>query len=196
MSYTPGLFVYDDLLGDVSHGINPASSLVYEAFRNTPYLAYFFRNDATADNDILNFRFQTTHRWNRGDLYLHLHYVPMMNPSSSPQYIHFDGYYVFAPIGGAIPDLASWSIIDTTDEVVTGDVYRHKIKSLATITSPGTSTLESSFLLVYLRRHGGDASDTYNTAKDHGTAAANVMVLGVDCHYVANKMGTYTEIPV
>jgi hypothetical protein len=49
-------------------------------------------------------------------------------------------------------------------------------------------------LLVEIARPGAsDALDTYETAKDHGTAAANLGLLYVDVHFQPRKLGTETE---
>ena len=183
---------WDDVLGDVSQG-NGAGALTYEAFRDTPYLMYFMRHD---QDDSLHFRFQFPHRWKRGtDVKLHVHILPCADPASN-QDIYFDGYYAWSTVDGTtVPANASWTGFNATEVVANGDIYKQKIVNLASITPP-SGAKESAFLLVYLRRKGTSASDTYTTNKGGGTPAANVGLLGVDVHFQVNKIGTVTEIPV
>jgi hypothetical protein len=40
-----------------------------------------------------------------------------------------------------------------------------------------------------------DVGDTYDTGKDHGTAAANVWIFFFDLHFQKIKAGTVTPLP-
>jgi hypothetical protein len=181
---------WDDAFGDIAQG-QATAALTYEAYRDTAYLIYCMQHN---QDDTLHFRFQFPHRWKYDtNVILHIHFLPLADPASD-QDVHFDGYYAWSKIGGtAVPALTGWTTFSVTQTISNGDVYKQKIKTLATITPPSEAR-ESTFLLVYLRRNSG-ASDTYTTSKDHGTAQANVGLLGVDVHFRLNKVGTITDIP-
>lgn len=177
----------EDLLGDVSQGTQTAA-LTYEAFRDTAYKAYFFSHST---DDSLHMRFQVPHGWQLGTNFgLHIHWAPMVDPSASPQVVVFDGYYVFCKLGEVIPALTSWTAWTKVKvNVVTGDAFKPKLTDLAVIIPPAGAAV-SDFILIYLRRPGStDSEDTYETSKAGGTAAANVMLLGVDLHYHRDRNG-------
>ncbi len=184
----------EDMLGDVSQG-TAAAALTYEEVRNTAYKAYFFSRSA---DDVLCMRLQVPHGWQLDtNVEVHIHWAPMVDPSSSPQVVVFDGYYWWAKHGTVIPELASWTAWPkVTPNVVTGDAFKPKMTSLFTVDPPAGAAV-SDFLLVYVRRPGAsDAADTYETSKAVGTAAANVMLLGIDAHYERGRHGLPQEAPL
>lgn len=71
----------------------------------------------------------------------------------------------------------------------TGDAFKPVMTNLTVVAPPAGASV-SDFLLLYLRRPGSsDVEDTYSTNKATGTGAANVMLLGVDCHYHRDRSG-------
>ena len=186
--------MYDDLLGPATAATAGLSAPTIEAFGDTAYPAMFFRHD---QDDDAWWTFQTSHRWDRTTpLYLHAHIVPMADPVS-PQIVYLDGSYAWAHYGAIVPAAADWTAITPVPHTVSpGQLRIPGIVSLAEI--PAGTALESDILIVKIRRPGSsNASDTYTTSKPgSGTAAANVCILSVDCHYVTQKAGTQTEIPI
>jgi len=190
-----GDYQIEDLLGDVSQG-TAAAALTYEAFRDTPHKMYFFAHNA---DDTLHCRLQLSHGWQLGtNVEVHLHWIPMVDPSSSPQNIIIDGYYYWAKYDEVIPELASWTAISPkiTIPVVTGDAFKHKRTTIFTATPPA-GALVSDVLLIYLRRPGAsDGDDTYSTSKAAGTATANMRLLYVDGHFHKGRHGLPQASPL
>ena len=181
---------WDDILGDVTQG-TATGALTYEQYRDTGHLAYHFRHD---QDDALYHRFQFSHRWNRGAVKPHIHWVPCVNPAS-PQVVQFYYAYAWASPGVEVPAATGWVSAEVSATVGTSDAFKPKITALVTITPPA-DTPESAFLLLTVKRLGSSSgSDTYTTSKGSGTGAANVALLGVDVHYQSEKIGTTAEIP-
>jgi hypothetical protein len=65
-----------------------------------------------------------------------------------------------------------------------GDGNKHLATYIATVAPPANAE-ESAILLVYLKREGSDAADTYS---------GNLAVLSVDTHYQKSKLGTEEEL--
>lgn len=192
---------WDDVLGEILPGLS-LSAPTAEPFRDTGFVAYFFRHD---QDDDLHFRFQLPHRWKAGtDVKLHIHIAPMVDPSASPQYVIWEARYAWADYGRALPAVSGWTTVEARTTVSTGDAFKATITPLFTATPPGTAK-ESSILCVRVRRLGSSApstpgwTDTYTTSKASPptpvTAQANVMILSCDLHYQSEKIGTTAEIP-
>jgi len=120
--------------------------------------------------------------------------LPAADPAAT-EVASFDGYYTWSRVAGAaIPALASWTPWSATVSVDPGDVYVQKIMSVGLITPPAWA-VESTIFLLYVRRFGTDASDTYDTNKDHGTVAANLGILSADLHYQIERAASEIEFP-
>jgi hypothetical protein len=170
---------WEDLQGDVSQGTGGAT-LTYAAFRDTPFKILSFRNAA---NDELHMRYQMAHAWDpTTSVKPHVHLVPLTDPAA-PQVVRFTGYYAWAQHAAEVPALAGWTAFTVDHTVQVGDVNDEDIVTLATV-APAAGAAASDILLVYLKRAGQDAADTY---------AGDVGVLSVDVHYQRVKAGTSTE---
>jgi hypothetical protein len=182
---------WDDALGDISQSISDAA-LTQEAYRDTAHRMYFF--DYTKD-EVISFRFQFPHRWNRGEVRPHIHWIPMVSPAA-PQNVQFAYSYAWGDVGVIVPANVGWISAEVPAAVGVADGFKPQITSLVSITPPATAK-ESSFLLFTVKRLGlSSAADTYETPKVGGTITANVGLLAVDVHFQADQLGTFTEIPV
>ncbi len=77
--YVGSAGVWDDLQGSITQGVNPAGSLTYEAYRDTPYKMYFWRHN---QSDELNFAFQMSHQWlTSSAVRPHMHVIHMSSGS-------------------------------------------------------------------------------------------------------------------
>lgn len=183
---------WDDVQGRLTLG-DAIANPTYEAYRDAPWKCYFFRHDQA---DEMHFAIQMTHAWDpTTDVRFHLHIIPMVNPPTVPLVFAVTGYYSWAGFGVATPAAASWIPFSATSTIGLADAFKEAFCHCFTATAPGS--LESSVLLIYLKRDVGGA-DTYTTNKAGGagqTAAANVAILAADVHYQKNKDGTYTEVP-
>lgn len=168
-----------DLQGSVAEGSGGAA-LTFAAFRDTPFKLASFRN---AQNDELHMVYQMPHAWVPGtEIHPHIHVVPLTDPAAE-QVVRFDGYYVFVAHGSEVPALASWTVLRADLTLQVGAVNKPRIVPLAVVTPPASS-VESDMLLLYVKRSGSDAVDTYT---------GNLAVLSVDAHLQVQKMGTLTE---
>jgi hypothetical protein len=186
---------WDDMQGSIGQGAGSAA-LTVEVFRDTPFLMWFMRHD---QNDALNFVYQFSHAWDYlTAVHPHLHVLPVADPVAT-QVARFDGYYVWTRpdyAGAPLPALSGWTAFGPIDVPINpGDIYVQKIIPLGSVTPPAW-VRESSSLLIWFRRFGTDAGDTYNTNKVGGTPAANLGILSTDVHYRKNKIGTEAEIPI
>jgi hypothetical protein len=89
--------------------------------------------------------------------------------------------------------IGDWTTVTHNLAIVPADYGVHKVVTLATnipILLPDT---HSAMMLMRISRLGNDVNDTFNDDKASGTAQANFGVLDLDCHYVADDIGTYTE---
>ena len=185
---------WDDVQCDVSQASGTAA-LTLEAYPSgSSYQQFHMRWDQA---DSLSARFQLPHRWKRDtEVRVHLHYVPCVAPSASPQVVSLSGRYAWAHPNAAIPAWASWTTWSKTFNVATGDENKENLTSLFATTPTGSK--ESSVLLVYIQRDGAAApggTDTYETSKGYGTNQANLGILYLDAHFQAEKIGTVSEIP-
>lgn len=180
--------VWTDLQGSVTQGVG-TTALTYEAYRDTGFKLYFMRRN---QSDELNFVFQMPHEWSpTSEVRPHMHVVPMGDPVSA-QVLSFVVKYAWSRVGSALPALSGWTTLTATKTVNPGDVYKELVVPLAHITPPA-GAVESDILLMQVARD--PVPDTYNTVKDHGTAAANLGILSVDVHYQKVKLGTARELP-
>lgn len=190
-SYVNNTGLWDDLQGPVEQAAG-AAALTFEAYRDTGMFAYFMKHN---QDDTLYKAYQMPHSWDRGTVKPHIHIIPMANPAATEN-IRFIGKYAWTQVGVALPADASWTPFTADHPVNTTDEFKQAVVPLVTI-APPTTPKESNVLLIWLQRPGAsDAADTYTTSKVLGTAAANVMVVSIDCHIQKNKRGTSTEIPV
>src|SRR3990172_3946306 len=147
---------WDDLLGSESQGAGGAS-LAYAAFRDTPFRLFSFAN---AQNDELHMRYQLAHGWDpETEVRFHVHTVPLSDPPAA-RAVRFEGQYAWSIAGEEIPADAGWTEFALNFALEPGDLNKQKVAALFTATPPA-SAHESAILLVYLRRVGGDALDTY-----------------------------------
>jgi hypothetical protein len=178
---------WTDVLGNVT-GAAAVAALTSEAFRDTGVLMPFFRHSQA---DTLSLFFQFPHSWKPDtEVRPHMHVVAMANGSGNAV---FDYAYAWSRVNtGQIPAISGWTTGQITRALVPADQYIQKIIALPYVTPP-EGTPESAILIVKVGRN--PAADTYETGKDHGTAAANIGILSIDAHFQVEKTGTIPEIP-
>lgn len=188
-----GLTRHDDMLGGAQQG-SVIAALTADAYRDTVFPMSFFRHD---QDDTIGFTFQFSHRKKLGSALdsVHIHYVPMVAPTSSPENVYWAYQYAWAKVGDVIPAVATWTTGNVTMPVVTADAFKHSYYTLvANIAAPASETY-SSILLFVLQWLGTNLLDTYSTAKatPPGTAQANLGLLYVDAHYITERRGSLLE---
>lgn len=182
---------YDDVFGDISQG-TAAAALVYEALRDTPFKAYYFKNNA---KEALMMRFQMPHSWDAtAPIYPHLHCSPQVNPAVA-QNVHLTGYYCWTNDTTAIPALVGWTPFACDLPIGTSDAYKTFYVNLATV-NPTAGLKGSALLLVYVERDGGVGDDTYTTNKVGGTVQANLALISLDIHVKKIRIGSPTPTPI
>lgn len=171
---------WDDQQGSVAEGSGGAA-LTFAAFRDTPFKLAAFRNN---QSDELHMSYQFPHQWKpTTSVRPHVHYVPLTNPAS-PEVVRFSGVYRWCLYGEEIPAVASWTAWSSDLTVSPGDGNKHLAFYIATVAPPANAA-ESGILLIYFKREGSHAADTYS---------GNLAVLSVDCHYQKAKLGTEQEL--
>lgn len=181
---------WEDLSAVIYEGTGPAA-LTYEGFRDTGFFMRFFRNN---QNDSIFMTYQLPHGWDPSTAVRpHMHYLPMAAGSGV---LKFNYIYAWSSVNnGPIGAGSSWMTGSVTASLSPSDQYAQRIITFGILTAPSGCS-ESSVLLMKVERPGStDATDTYETSKDHGTAAANVAILYFDLHYQKQKAGTITPFP-
>jgi len=174
---------WDDLLGNEAQGTG-GGALTLAAFRDTPFKMAAFRG--SPQNDELHMRYQLPHRWHPGtEVNFHFHCVPLTDPAAI-QVAYFTGQYVWAPYATEIPANVGWTQFTHSLLIYPGEGNTHQITSLFRDT-PADSVLESSVLLIYVKRAASNIADTY---------AGDLAILSIDLHCRQDKLGTINEFPV
>lgn len=156
------------------------AALTFAAFRDTPFKLASFRD---AQSDELHMTFQMNHGWDPASLVRpHIHVIPRAAADGT---VRFVGQYAWALHNVEAPANASWTTFTIDHAILAAEVNKLDIINLAEITPPAAAA-ESDCLLLYLKRDGGAAEDTYG---------GYLAVVSVDCHYQAVKLGTVSEFP-
>ena len=182
--------VWDDVQGPASAALIGASAPTNEAYRDTTARMTFMRHD---QDDTITITYQLPHRWiPNTEVRVHLHYIPMVTPAAD-EVAYLEYSYAWGHPNAELPAAASWTTgnVSLTIPSSGANTFFHKATSLFVDTPTGAS--ESSFLIVRFSRLGTNGADTYTTAKATGTAAANLAILSVDCHYQSGKEGSVSE---
>lgn len=169
---------WDDIFGTFDQG-SAASALTTENFRNTSMLMMFMRSD---QNDSLTMHYQMSHQWNSTTaIRPHIHVIPCGAPVGTE--IALFGYQAcWVPLGSVIPAGNGWITGSVELQVSASMQYVNTKFSLGTFSPPANASHSTEFIIKVMRS-GSSAADTYTTAKDHGTGAANLGVIHMDVHY-------------
>lgn len=161
------------------------AGLAVVTFRDTQATLRAFSDAA---RDRITFKTQLSHRWDRGPVRPHIHWVPLVLPVA-PRVVRFLATYAWALPGQVIPAAVGWTTLAPIDvPLAIADAYKHMITSLGVFTPPAGAP-ESSILIVVLSRDGASVQDTYTDGVN------NVGILQLDTHFRAEKMGSFTEFP-
>lgn len=185
LALSPG---YTDVIGTVDQAA-AAAALTYEAYRDTPFLMYWMRND---QNDALSLKYQMPHGWDLSAVEPHMH---ILCGASVTGNVVLDGYYTWSHISGSpiLGPLNTWTTFRTITTIQGSWQWTERGISLGLITPPAAAKVNSANLMIYLRRPGAaDPDDTYDGAKPTppGTAAANLGIVYLDCHVRLNHLGS------
>jgi hypothetical protein len=175
---------WDDLRAIVNEGTGPAS-LTFEPYRDTGFYMRFFRHNQT---DRIFMTYQMPHGWDtKSEVRPHMHMIPMGSASGSAS---FDFSFTWSNIDEMFSGSSGWTSGSVTVPVSALDQYSHKIINFGAIL-PHSAAKPSSILVFKVERN--ISVDTYESSKDHGTAAANIAILEFDLHYQQLKAGTVGE---
>lgn len=183
---------WNDLKGDVTSG-KAALALVEEEYLDTPARYNFLRYDR---ENTLTFKYQMGHTWLVGTpVRPHIHFMPMSAPGVA-QTIRFSGLYAWsAPEQNQkLPALAGWTPFFIERAFDDSDQYEERIMGMSLITPPSWANW-SSHLHVHWVNETSHANYTYKTNKDHGTPAANLMLVSFDTHIQIDRFGSQPEYP-
>lgn len=181
---------WDDLYAFLDNGTGPAQ-LTYEGYRDTGFYMRFFRHN---QDDAIFMRYQMPHGWDpTTSVAPHMHLIPMASGSGV---VEFNYVYSWTRVNtGTLPAASGWISGSVSASYTPSDQYMQKILAFGMI-SPPSGAHESAVLVFKVERLGAtNPNDTYQTGKDHGTAAANVGVLFFDLHYQKIKAGTVSQYP-
>lgn len=132
-----------------------------------------------AKNDVLSYNVQFPHNKSIGSNIadFHLHIIPLAAAAGDVTFTYHWGWFSF---GDTIPDVLP-NTSTATITLAAADQYKHLYFDIVeNMAHPATETY-SSFFLIKLQR-ANDASDTYT---------GNIAILGADCHYKADRVGSY-----
>lgn len=176
-----------DMFGPASQGL-AAAALTEKAYRDTGFVMQWMVSNQA---DALCMAVQLNHNVEQGQqVRCHLHMIPTGNGAGN---LYFSVRYTWTTRGTAIPALSGWTVpTNITHAVALADRYKPQIVSLFTANAP-VAQEASDFVLVYLSRLGNDPLDTYDSGDTDGTAAANMAILGIDCHVQVDKFGSDAE---
>lgn len=180
---------WDDQQGSAEQALQGASALTLDVYRDTPARIKCFRHDQVDD---LTFWYQFTHRWNRYAVIPHIHLKPLASGNGT---VRMSGVYAWTTKGFPLPALSGWTPFTLDIPIVAADCYDEVIGSLGEIIPPPLARIESAWLVIQIQRDGTALADTYTTAKDHGVAQANLGLLGMDVHFLSEKLGTKASFP-
>ncbi len=176
---------WDDQQVAATMGVGRAA-LATVSLLDTPAKILAMANNGT---DAITFYAQLPHRWDKGGVRPHLHYVPLTIPAKA-RVVRFTGQYVWSRPNQLVPRNTAWTSLGNIDvPIAVADGERHIITSLAQV-APPVGAEESDFLIVHLIRDGASVIDTYTDG-----AVANLGILGMDVHFRAEKSGTALEFP-
>lgn len=180
---------WDDLYSEIHEGTG-AAALTYEGYRDTGFNIRFFRHN---QNDNIFMTYQMPHMWNTGtSVYPHMHYVPMSSGSGNAI---FEFSYCWTNTNSELPAGSGWVTSSITMSLTPSDQYIQSARHFGAIDPPSGSQ-PSSILYFKIERPGASNNgDTYQTSKDHGTAAANFGITFFDLHYQKISAGTTTQFP-
>jgi len=134
-----------------------------------------------ARNDIFSYNVQFPHAKklasNIADF--HIHFVPIPATAISGDVV-IDYSWGWYSINDVIPDTLP-NTGTKTISLVGDDQYKHKIAEIVTNMAHPATEGYSSFFLIKLQRKSG-APDTYT---------GNIAILGADCHYIADRVGSF-----
>jgi hypothetical protein len=181
---------WDDLSAIINEG-SGAAALTYESYRDTGFHMRFFRHN---QDDNIFMTYQMPHMWNTStSVYPHMHYIPVASGSGTLKFSY--AYSWLMVNSGTLGAGSSWVTGSVSASLDASLQYMQKVISFGQIVPP-SNAVESCILVFKVERPGAsDASDTYTTSKDHGTASANVAVLYFDLHYQKQKAGTVSQLP-
>lgn len=129
-----------------------------------------------AGTEVVICNVQMPHAWKVGtDLYPHIHVTQGSATATNDVVWRLDAW--IAPINGAFSETADYS--QTVTNTLDGVARKHEMISFPAIDMSGAAN-ESSMLLVYLARLGGNTGDT---------SSADIYMLEFDIHYQVEKMG-------
>ena len=187
--------VIQGLFQRFSHVIVQADSdtgtpgLTNEQYRDTGFNILFFRHDQ--DDAMFVIADIAQHKKLGATLeQFHVHCIPMVDPSVSPQNVYFEVSYTWNLTGQEAPAIASWTVTNVTMPIVTGDAFKIKhVHILEGIPPPANETYGSTFM-VLIKRLGTNILDTYNTNKAGGTGAANLGLLSFGSIVPTDRLGS------
>lgn len=175
---------WDDLRAVISEGTGPAA-LTYEQYRDTGFYMRFFRHNQA---DSIFMTYQMPHGWNTTtEVRPHMHMIPMGNAAGSAS---FDFSFTWANLDEMFSGSTGWTSGSATFPLSAIDQYSHKKINFGAIL-PNANAKPSTILVFKVERNS--SVDTYESAKDHGTASANIAILEFDLHYQQLKAGTDGE---
>jgi len=181
---------HDDSFGVDRSSLSGTSQYSTEEFNSTGFILNWLRHD---QDDYFQLITQFSHRRKLGTVAnLHIHYMPGVNTGGD---VYFYYQYAWVSIGQAIPEIGSWASGNATIVVPAGAIWTHQVDNIAANMAAPSPDSHSSILLLKLTRLGSNPLDTFsaNRTDPGATNAANFGILGVDCHFTTDRIGSNGE---
>ncbi len=184
-----GAVYWDDIQGPISTALRGASSLDTELYRDVTNSLYeFLRHTRDAYFTTV---YQMPHGWVRTAVNPHWHALPM---ASADGVAVLTMQYAWGRVGRELPAASGWTTVRKEVAISASDQYKEIAVSFGPIEPPAWSDASTNLHCLFARL-GDDAADTYTGSKVGGTAAANLGVAYVDCHFQRSLLGSISEFP-
>ena len=110
---------YTDVHVEVTSATSGGTAWVYETISGTPFLCGKLLNNST---DMFQFKAEMPHTRNIGSVLadIHYHYIIDANATGADQNVIWNISYCWLKAGDVMPATASWTVIPTITQVLTG----------------------------------------------------------------------------
>jgi len=183
--------VWDDQLGDIAAGVGGSGTRFEQIASGSDHKTWFLSGGSPGALDVLYWRFQFSHKWDRDEVRPHIHLIPSAEDWTEEKAVVLKGEADWLIPGGN--KLGSMST--SFDRAITLKPewnQTHIIAPLLRLPAPKNAPA-STFLLLRVERDGSDDRDTFDEDKEVGTNALNLGVLGADVHRREDRFGTLEE---
>lgn len=165
-----------------------SSQLTHERYRDTGFFMDFFRHNQT---DAFFGMFQLPNSWDETTAIIpHIHVIPMSDGSGAA---YFTYAYAWVTGSGMLDPGSHWTSGSFTMQLTAAQQYHMLVYSQSI--DPPVGSAPGNMFFFKVERGGDNDLDTYTTAKDHETAAANIAFIAIDILFQLTRAGQTSPNP-